>query len=74
MRCTTRTMYYLNIVYLVQHRAVVVVRTMGHVRDVLHLDVSTVFPHYAGALHDGTKGDGGGTQQRLLYICSRALG
>ena len=50
-------MYNLNIVYLVQHRAVIVVRTMGHMRDVLHLDVSTVFPHYAGALDDGTAAD-----------------
>ena len=46
--------------------------TMGHMRNVPRLDVSTVSPHYAGALDDATTGDGGGRTRHRVCRASPA--
>ena len=43
-------------------------RTMGHMRDVPRLDVSTVSPHYAGALDDATTGESGGRTRHIAFV------
>ena len=45
---------------------------MGHMRDVLRLDVKTVSPHYAGVLNDATLADGGGRTRHRVRRASPA--
>jgi hypothetical protein len=45
---------------------------MGHMRETPLLDVSTVSPHYAGALDDATTGDGGGRTRHHIRRASPA--
>jgi hypothetical protein len=45
-------------------------RTMGNVRDVLRLDMTTVSPHYVGALDNATTGDGGGQRRHCVRCAS----